>query len=156
MVRKTLRTGEVAAQAGVNVQTLRYYERRGLLKEPDRRPSGYREYPADAVRLIRFIKRAQELGFTLNEVEDLLRLREDEESACAEVRSAAEAKIEDIEQKIRHLRAMKRALCMLVASCVTEGSPRHCPLLEALEYEKGRRRERAPRREKHVRERTSA
>jgi len=140
MDRETLRTGEVAAQAGVNVQTLRYYERRGILKEPERRPSGYREYPADAVRLIRFIKRAQEIGFTLNEIEDLLRLREDQDSACAEVRSAAEAKIDDIEQKIRRLRAMKRALGVLVASCTTEGSPRHCPLLEALDDEKEQRR----------------
>jgi Hg(II)-responsive transcriptional regulator len=140
MDRETLRTGEVAAQAGVNVQTLRYYERRGLLKEPERRASGYREYPADAVQLIRFIKRAQELGFTLSEIEDLLRLRDDQDSACAEVRSAAEAKIEDIEQKIRHLRAMKRALGVLVASCATEGSPRHCPILEALDDGKERRR----------------
>jgi Hg(II)-responsive transcriptional regulator len=140
MDRETLRTGEVAAQAGVNVQTLRYYERRGLLKEPVRRASGYREYPADAVRLIRFIKRAQEIGFTLSEIEDLLRLRDDQDSACAEVRSAAEAKIEDIEQKIRHLRAMKRALGVLVASCATEGSPRHCPILEALDDGKERRR----------------
>src|SRR6266702_193294 len=136
----TLRTGEVAAQAGVNVQTLRYYERRGLLKEPARRASGYREYPPDSVELIRFIKRAQELGFTLTEIEDLLRLRNDQESACSEVRSAAEGKIEDIEQKIRHLRAMKRALGVLVASCATEGSTRHCPILEALDDRRERRR----------------
>lgn len=129
----TLRTGEVAAKAGVNVQTLRYYERRGLLREPTRRRSGYREYAPDAVRLIRFIKRAQELGFTLNEVEELLRLRSDDESACSEVRSAAETKIDDIEQKIRHLRAMKRALGVLAASCAREGAPRHCPILEALD-----------------------
>ncbi len=140
MDRPTLRTGEVAAQAGVNVQTLRYYERRGLLKEPERRPSGYREYPPDTVRRIRFIKRAQELGFTLTEIEDLLRLRDDQELACAEVRSAAETKMEDIEQKIRQLRAMKRALGVLVATCATEGSPRHCPILEALDDGKERPR----------------
>jgi len=133
MDRETLRTGEVAAQAGVNIQTLRYYERRGLLKEPERRPSGYREYPADAVQLIRFIKRAQELGFTLTEIEDLLRLRGDQKSACAEVKSAAEEKIADIEGKIRHLRAMKRALGALVASCADERGARDCPLLEALD-----------------------
>lgn len=138
--RETLRTGEVAAQAGVNVQTLRYYERRGLLEEPARRASGYREYSPDAVQLIRFIKRAQELGFTLAEVEDLLRLRGDQETACSEVRTAAEAKIEDIEQKVRHLRAMRRALVVLVASCATEGSPRHCPILEALDDGRERNR----------------
>ncbi len=140
MDRETLRTGEVAALAGVNVQTLRYYERRGLLEVPARRASGYREYSPDAVQLIRFIKRAQELGFTLTEVEDLLRLRGDQETACSEVRTAAEAKIEDIEQKLRHLRAMKRALVVLVASCASEGSPRHCPILEALDDGRERKR----------------
>lgn len=140
MERETLRIGEVAAQAGVNVQTLRYYERRGLLEKPARRASGYRGYSPDAVQLICFIKRAQELGFTLAEVEDLLRLRGDQETACSEVRTAAEAKIEDIEQKVRHLRAMKRALVALVASCATEGSPRHCPILEALDDGRERKR----------------
>jgi Hg(II)-responsive transcriptional regulator len=140
MDRETLRTGEVAAKAGVNVQTLRYYERRGLLEEPERRASGYREYSPDAVQLIRFIKRAQELGFTLNEIEELLQLRSDQDSHCSEVREAAEAKIEDIEQKIRHLRAMKRALAELVSCCATEGSPRHCPILEALDDGRERRR----------------
>lgn len=131
----TLRTGEVAAKAGVNVQTLRYYERRGLLSEPARRRSGYRAYAPEAVRIIRFIKRAQELGFALSEIEELLHLRSDNESACSEVRSAAEAKIDDIELRIRHLRAMKRALGALVASCATEDRPRHCPILEALDDE---------------------
>lgn len=140
MARETLKTGEVAARAGVNIQTLRYYERRGLLKEPERRPSGYRKYPQEAVQVIRFIKRAQDLGFTLSEIEDLLLLRNDQESACSEVRAAAKAKIADIEQKIFHLRAMKRALGVLVASCTTEGSARHCPILEALNDEKERRR----------------
>jgi MerR family transcriptional regulator, mercuric resistance operon regulatory protein len=140
MERQTLRTGELAAQAGVNVQTLRYYERRGLLEEPERRASGYREYSPDAVRLIRFIKRAQELGFTLTEIEDLLRLRSNEDAACSEVRSAAEAKIGDIDHRIRQLRAMKRALGALVASCATESSRRQCPILEALDDRKERRR----------------
>ncbi len=75
MDREALKTGEVAARAGVNIQTLRYYERRGLIQEPTRRASGYREYPQDAVRVIRFIKRAQDLGFTLTEIEELLRMR---------------------------------------------------------------------------------
>lgn len=132
MTREVLKTGEVAARAGVNVQTLRYYERRGLLKEPERRWSGYREYPPDTVQLIRFIKRAQELGFTLTEIEDLLRLRGDQRASCSEVRAAAEAKIEDIEKKIRALRAMKAALGVLVRSCTSDGSIRECPILEAL------------------------
>ncbi len=133
MDRETLKTGEVAALAGVNLQTLRYYERRGLLEEPERRASGYREYPLDAVQLIRFIKRAQGLGFSLTEVADLLRLRSDQKASCSEVRAAAQTKIEDIDQKIRALRAMKRALGGLVRSCTSDGSTRTCPILEALD-----------------------
>jgi Hg(II)-responsive transcriptional regulator len=128
-----IRIGEVAARAGVNVQTLRFYERRGLLKPPARRPSGYREYSPEAVRVVRFIKRAQELGFTLAEIEELLRLREDRRASCPEVRAAGSAKIADIDQKIRSLRAMRRALQVLVDSCRREGSTRECPILEALD-----------------------
>lgn len=133
MDRETLRTGEVAAQAGVNVQTLRYYERRGLLRQPERRASGYREYLPDAVQLVRFIKRAQELGFTLTEIEDLLLLRDNQKASCREVRAAAQAKIKDIDQKLQALRSMKRALRVLVNSCTSEASARYCPILEALD-----------------------
>lgn len=133
MNRETLRTGEVARRSGVNVQTLRYYERRRLVKEPERRPSGYREYPAETVKLIRFIKRAQQLGFSLSEIEELLRLREDQRSSCAAVRAAASAKIEDIDRKMESLRAMKLALTVLVGSCQSDGSTRQCPILEALD-----------------------
>lgn len=139
MDHANLKTGELAARAGVNVQTLRYYERRGLLREPRRRPSGYREYPPDAVLLIRFIKRAQDLGFTLAGVEDLLLLRE-HEGPCSKVKTAAETKIADIDGKIRHLRAMKHALGVLVQACTTKGSPHECPILEALDDRKERRR----------------
>ncbi len=140
MDTEKLKTGQVATKAGVNIQTLRYYERRGLLKEPERRPSGYREYEPDAVRLVRFIKRAQELGFTLKEIEELLRLREDQRASCADVRAAAEAKIEDIDRKVESLRAMKRALGVLVNSCTRNGSTRECPILEALDDNRKERR----------------
>lgn len=128
-----MRIGEVASQAGVKIDTLRYYEKRGLLDEPVRTPSGYREYPSEAVRLVRFIKRAQELGFTLHEIEDLVRLREDEGSTCAEVRDAARAKVDDIDARLRCLLAMKKALELLLRSCRKDGSRRHCPILEALD-----------------------
>src|SRR2546422_2080942 len=105
---KTFKIGEVAAKAGVNIQTLRYYERRGILQEPVRRPSGYREYQPETVQVVRFIKRAQELGFTLAEIEELLRLRHDRTATCAEVRRAATVKIEDIDRKLKSLRAMSR------------------------------------------------
>lgn len=133
MTSRGLRIGDLAARAGVGIQTLRYYERRGLLKEPPRRPSGYREYPPEAVNLVRFIKRAQELGFTLAEVQELVRLREDRRASCADVRARASAKIRDIDGRIRALRAIRGALAKLVASCTRDGSTRECPILEALD-----------------------
>lgn len=141
VTEKLLRTGEVAKAAGVNVETLRYYERRGILEQPGRAQSGYRAYPEEAVRVVRFVKRAQELGFTLEEIEELLALRGDEGRTCGEVRTAAAAKIERIERKLSQLRAMKRALAVLVDSCVDGASVRECPILEALDDREPRRSE---------------
>jgi MerR family transcriptional regulator, mercuric resistance operon regulatory protein len=137
----TLRIGEVATQAGVNIQTLRYYERRGLLEEPERRPSGYRTYPPEAVRVVRFIKKSQDLGFTLQEVEELLRLREGSRSR-ANVRALALDKIRDIDEKTRRLRAIRKALSILVDSCSCRGERMECPILEALEDDTPRRKRR--------------
>ncbi len=131
--------GRVAAEAGVNVQTLRYYERRGLLARPARAPSGFRLYGPDAVATIRFIKRAQELGFSLAETEELLRLKDDRRSPCAEVRAAARAKIEEIDGKLKTLRAMKRALALLERTCARQGTARRCPILEAIGFPVGGR-----------------
>src|SRR5947207_8618564 len=97
---------EAAEQAGVNVQTLRYYERRGLLPKPPRRASGYREFPDDAVRVVRFIKRAQELGFTLDEVEELLRLRRNSGRNRERIRPIAERRIRQIDKKLAELERM--------------------------------------------------
>ncbi|RMH40478.1 MAG: MerR family transcriptional regulator [Deltaproteobacteria bacterium] len=133
MPGEPLTTGQVARAAGVHVETLRFYERRGLLPKPPRRRSGYRQYPPDAVRIVRFIKRAQRLGFTLDEIAELLALRDDDRRACSEVRGAAEHKIAEIDDKIRALRAMRRALAELVATCADgDASVRRCPILEAL------------------------
>ena len=123
---------EAAEQAGVNVQTLRYYERRGLLPKPPRRSSGYREFPDQAVRIVRFIKRAQELGFSLDEVEELLRLRRHSGRNRPRIRAVAEEKIRQIEQKIGELARMKGALMTLVHSC-HEGATLECPIIEALD-----------------------
>jgi Cu(I)-responsive transcriptional regulator len=122
---------QTAREAGVNAQTLRYYERRGLLPKPPRRGSGYREYPADAVRIVRFIKRAQELGFSLDEIEELVRLRGVTRVERQKVRAIAERKIGDIDQKIAHLQSMRQALDRLVVSC-HHGSVADCPIIEAL------------------------
>lgn len=126
---------EAAGRAGVNVQTLRYYERRGLLPKPPRRGSGYREFPDDAVRVVRFIKRAQDLGFSLDEVEELLRLRRQSGRNRARIRAVAEHRIRQIEQKIAELERMKRALGTLARAC-HEGARLECPIIEALDGER--------------------
>ncbi|MFO0575331.1 MAG: MerR family transcriptional regulator [Polyangia bacterium] len=129
----TLRTGEVAKAAGVNLQTIRFYEREGLLPPPKRTVAGYRQYSDEAVRIVRFVKRAQELGFTLREAKDLLRLRSAGPKRAAAARTAAESKLRDIEQKIADLTAMRTALSSLVETCACEGGLVTCPILEALE-----------------------
>jgi Hg(II)-responsive transcriptional regulator len=123
---------EAAEQAGVNVQTLRYYERRGLLPKPPRRTSGYREFPADAVRIVRFIKRAQELGFSLDEVEELLRLRKNSRRDRARIRRVAEQRVAQIDQKIDELTRMRKALSGLVHACHADADL-DCPIIEALD-----------------------
>jgi len=127
-----MRIGKVAADAGVNIQTLRYYERRGLLPEPQRGSSGYRSYDVETVRLVRFIKRAQELGFTLREIKDLIELRESPRRG-PQVRAVAAAKVDDIVRRIRQLTAMRKALGGLVAACDCEGGAPTCPIIEALD-----------------------
>jgi len=130
-------TGEVASRGGVNLETIRYYERRGLLPKPPRTPAGYRTFDAAALRRLRFIKQAQALGFSLKEIKELLALRVDPRTSCADVRRRAEAKIADVEAKLRVLRTMKRALVQLTAACAGRGPVSACPILETLQ-ERGR------------------
>lgn len=131
---ESLRIGEVARQAGVNPQTIHYYERRGLLPKPPRSRSNYRLYPAETLRQIRFIKRAQELGFSLKEIQELVSLRATLRTRSGQVRGRAEAKLRDIDEKIRLLRAMRRALAGLVAECSGKGPVTECPILESLDH----------------------
>src|SRR5687768_14556381 len=116
---RALSIGDVAAQTGVTVENLRYYEQRGLLRPVQRRTSGYRVYDADAVRVVRFIKRAQSLGFSLAEIEELVQLRERAWTGDAprQLRDAAEAKVRDINRRVRELRALGRELQELLAAC---------------------------------------
>jgi len=134
---ESLTSGKLANQGGVNLETIRYYERRGLLPKPPRTPGGYRTFDAEAVRRLRFIKQAQALGFSLKEVRELLALRLDPRSSCADVRRRAEAKIADIEQKLRALRAMRKVLVRITAACAGRGPVNECPILESFE-ERGR------------------
>jgi MerR family mercuric resistance operon transcriptional regulator len=129
----SLRIGDVAKRAGVNLQTIRYYEQEGLLPRPPRLASGYRVFPDTAVRQVRFIKRAQELGFSLAEIRDLLSLRASAGANAQDVRSRARAKIADIEDKIRSLQAMKDALATLAERCPGCGPLSDCPILDALD-----------------------
>jgi len=133
MDREVMQIGRVAAQAGVNVQTLRYYERRGLLPRPPRTETNYRAYPDDAVLRVRFVKRAQELGFSLMEIKELLSLRAAPRAKCADVLQRAELKIDDIDDKIATLRRMRRALSKLMAECHGSLPVTKCPILEALD-----------------------
>ena len=126
-----IRTGQLAQRAGVNIQTVRYYERRGLLRPMGRSATGYRAFAPDAVAIVRFIKRAQQLGFTLVEVADLVRLRNGGGRQRALVRSLAQAKVNDIDGRIRELAAMRDALCELVHACECEG-PSRCAIIETL------------------------
>jgi MerR family mercuric resistance operon transcriptional regulator len=128
-----MRIGELARRAGVNVQTVRYYERRGLLDDPRGRGDGYREYGADTLERLRFIRRAQELGFTLTEIEELLTLRLDPDTTAAQVKARAEAKISAIEGKLRDLERIRHALAHLAGRCRGGRGPTgDCPLLDAL------------------------
>ena len=131
--QKPLTIGHVARLAGVGVETVRFYEREGLLAEPERRQSGYRQYGDEVIQRLRFIRRAKELGFSLAEIRDLLNLRDDPEATAGEVRARAEAKVAEIEAKVRDLQRMKKALLTLTATCSGHGSVRTCPIIEALD-----------------------
>ena len=130
---EALTIGQLAKEAGVGVETIRFYERQGLLAEPERRPSGYRQYPRDVVRRVRFIRHAKELGFTLKEIQELLELRVDPQSSCADVRKRAGDKIADIDERIESLGRMKAALERLARKCRGRGPTSECPILEELD-----------------------
>lgn len=130
---KPLTIGQVARGAGVGIETVRFYEREGLLEAPARKESGYRQYEEDVVVRLRFIRRAKELGFALKEIKELLALRVDPATTCAEVRSRAEAKIADVEEKIATLQRIKRALKRLATECRGKGPISDCPILDALD-----------------------
>ena len=128
-----LSISQVATAADVNVQTIRYYERRGLFPTPRRSPSGYRQYTDDAVARLRFIKHAQELGFSLQEIQELLGLRVRHGAACDPVQRKTRHKIEVVQQRITDLQRMKRILERLAGACAARRPTDNCPILEVLE-----------------------
>lgn len=127
-----LTTGQLAKQANVNLETIRYYERRGLLLEPPRNESGHRRYPIDALRRTEFIKQTQALGFSLNEISDLLSLRVGTGKTCADVKTRVESKIKDVQEKIVDLKGIEQALIRLADKCGGKGPVGQCQILEEL------------------------
>ena len=132
---ETLTIGKLAERGGVNLETIRYYEREGLMLPPPRKSSGHRAYAPGALRRLRFIKRAKDLGFALGEIRELLALRRDPDQPCTGVIRQVEVKIGEVEQKIAHLRSIRRALIRLKTSCEGDCHVSECPILENLDSE---------------------
>ncbi len=130
-----LSIGQVARRAGVGVETVRFYEREGLLEEPPRRASGYRQYSEQVVKRLHFIKHAQKLGFSLKEITELLLLRVDGQTSCEEVKGRTEAKIAEVERKLIELQRMRQALLQVATLCTGQGPASACPMLDALEQQ---------------------
>lgn len=128
-----LKISQLSKLAGISIETIRFYERRGLLEKPPRSQSGYRLYSPKTITRIKFIKRAKELGFSLKEISELLSLRVGPNTTCDMVKSHAAQKIKDIGSKIETLQNMKRALLRLVKSCRGSGPTNKCPILDFLE-----------------------
>ena len=129
MVASELTIGRLARAAGVNVETVRYYQRVGLIQEPPKPQVGYRRYPSGTVDRIRFIKRAQKLGFSLRDIAELLELGD---GHCADVRARAEQKNAQIEAQIRDLEAMRDTLNELIRACRLGKDLVHCPIVQSL------------------------
>jgi MerR family transcriptional regulator, copper efflux regulator len=128
-----LTIGKVALAGGTAIDTVRYYEREGLIEKPARSAAGYRHYRPDVIARLRFIRQAKELGFTLSEIRELLTLKVAPGKSCADVKSRAEAKIADIEQRVARLNRMKGALGKLATACSGRGPTSECPILDAIE-----------------------
>ena len=127
-----MKIGEVAKAAGGGIDAVRFYEREGLLPEPDRQPSGYRDYTPEAVLDLLFIKRAKELGFSLKEISELLLINREPDATAGDVKQLAEEKLADLEDKIRSLRRMKKALQDVAERCPGRGPTSDCSILRSL------------------------
>jgi MerR family mercuric resistance operon transcriptional regulator/MerR family gold-responsive transcriptional activator of gol and ges genes len=130
-----LKIGQLAKQVGVNIETIRYYERLNLLGPTSRLPSGYRLYNRDSQRRLRFIKNAQALGFTLHEIEELLDLQVSSTARCGDIQRKAEAKLKHVEAKVRDLQSLEAALRRLIRTCRAGQPTDRCPILTSLEHE---------------------
>ena len=134
---EALTRSQLADAANVNIETLRYYERRGLIPAPPRSEANYRRYPHTAVDRVRFVKQAQDLGFSLEEIKELLSLRSTRGARSGEVRKRAQKKIDEVSDRIRSLERIRGALEHLVSRCSGEGPIEECTILHAFEHGKG-------------------
>lgn len=128
-----MRIGEIAARAGVSVQAVRFYERKGLLVKPRRSENGYRSYEGEALERLRFIQRAQRLGFSLEEIQHLLALRVRRTDQCGSVAARVEAKLQDVRTKMADLKRLERALTRIKGRCDSNERTEACPVLRMLE-----------------------
>ena len=127
-----LTIGQVAQKTGMGIETIRFYERRGLIAEPPRKESGYRQYEPDVLDRLAFIQQAKALGFSLSDIHELMSLRHRTDTSSKDIKKIAAARLADIDQKIKALKGMQRALKKLVDQCPGQGSLHECPILEAL------------------------
>lgn len=127
-----MRIGTVARESGVSIDTIRYYEREGLLPPPRRRPSGYREYDADALARLRFIRRAKDLGFSLEDIRELLSLSTDREHGVKGVKQRAQRRLARVDERLAQFQRMRDGLEELIANCPGHGALGECPILRAL------------------------
>jgi len=129
-----LSIGQLAKRTDVTVETIRFYEKRGLITPPQRSEAGYRKYAPETVKRIQFIQRAKELGFTLTDIGELLTLRQEPGSGCADIKLHATQKIDQIEQKMADLDRIRQALGRMILKCTGRGTLSECPILEELEF----------------------
>lgn len=134
---ESMSIGELSRMAAVGIETIRYYERIGLLKPVARKTSGYRVFNTDSYKTLRFLKHAQELGFTLSEIKDLLQLRADKKSRCEDVQGKAKKHLEDVEEKIEKLNSIREVLSQLIRQCRSRKTNNSCPILECFEERSG-------------------
>ena len=127
-----MKIGELARRCDVNIDTIRYYERQGLLPAPDRLASGYRHYEAPDISRLRFVRRAKGLGFALDEIKDLLALSDHRDHDMGELKSLAKEKLVDIDNRMMELSKIRDGLNTLIDACPGHGALATCPILNAL------------------------
>jgi len=130
-----LSIGQVAKRTGVTVEAVRFYEKQGLVPVPQRSESGYRQYPSDTVKRVRFIQRAKEAGFTLKDIDELLALRRRPGTSCADIKLRATQKVQEVDKKLKDLKRIREALERMVMKCSGRGDLSECPILEELDLE---------------------